>query len=75
MTKLDALIRQRNIFISAAIILAAVSFLSALSMRWWINPYDYWLMWASIATGIGSVVSSVGGAALHLEWIDSQRNN
>lgn len=75
MTKIDALSNVRNRLIVVAAVLFFLSLGTALSAQWWVAVFDYWLVWASFASGFGCIGTSIAALVVECERLDSLRNN
>lgn len=75
MTKIDALIKVRNLFIATTFLLFAGSAIFAYLANWWLTPFDYWLLWASFGLGLTSFITGIYAIVLAAELIDSSRHN
>lgn len=75
MTLPDTTKKIRNLFLGMAAVFIPTSYLSAHTMAWWKLPTDYWLLWSTVFTGLGSVACIIVGAVMHCIYIDSLRSN
>lgn len=75
MTPPDVMKKIRNIFIAISATGAAASFGAVNAMQFWHSPIDYWLMWASIATGLAAIGGGIGSVVSHFDYLDSLRSN
>lgn len=74
-TKPDIAKRLRNHFAAASFASALLSYIFIISMKWWILPVDSWLMLASLATGISSLILFLIACISHFEYLDATRSN
>lgn len=75
MTLPDSLKKMRNAHAAVAVALLAASFSCAFSASFWNAVLDYWLVWMSIASGVGGIGNTIAAVIMNSLMIDSLRSN
>lgn len=75
MTEPDVFRQSRNVLLVLAPLLLLGSFYAALDMHWWLQPIDYWLLYAAIVGFIAAVASAAASLGLHFAYLDALRSN
>lgn len=75
MTLPDSMKKSSNFTATLAVALGCASFTAASVMHFWQSPLDYWLLWAAIATGLGTIFLSIAAIIFRLIFIEAMRSN